>query len=99
MPGCRWESKKTTCVALEKAKVGSDLLSQAVTRQVPSAQVSLTNGFGMGPGGPSPRKPPTKKLSAVSDQQKKKGVALASSQASLRATQDRLFRVFGVVFS
>ena len=32
---------------------GSDLLSHPVTRAVPSALVSLTTGFEMGPGGPS----------------------------------------------
>ena len=39
--------------------VGSDLLSHKVALAVPSALVSLTAGFGMEPGGPSPLKPPT----------------------------------------
>ena len=45
----------------EKARrwVGSGLLSHPVTRAVPSALVSLTAGFGMEPGGPSPLEPPT----------------------------------------
>ena len=33
--------------------VGSGVLSHPVTRAVPSALVSLTTGFGMGPGVPS----------------------------------------------
>ena len=36
-------------------KVGDGLLSHPVTRAVPSALVSLTTGFGMGPGVPSRR--------------------------------------------
>ena len=39
--------------------VGVDLSFQSVTRQVLSAQVSLTAVFGMGTGGPSPLKTPT----------------------------------------
>ena len=39
--------------------VGTDLSSQSVSRQVLSAQVSLTSVFGMGTGGPSPLKAPT----------------------------------------
>ena len=39
--------------------VGVDLSSRSVTRQVLSAQVSLTSVFGMGTGGPSPLKTPT----------------------------------------
>ena len=42
--------------------VGSDLLSHKVALAVPSALVSLTAGFGMEPGGPSPLKPPTHTL-------------------------------------
>ncbi len=34
----------------EKKDPGGDLLSRAVTSQVPSAQEGLTAGFGMGPG-------------------------------------------------
>ena len=41
-------------------RVGSDLLSQGTAPQVPSALAGLTTGFGMGPGVPLPRKPPTK---------------------------------------
>ena len=36
--------------ALFRAKSGGDLLSQAVSRQVPSAQEGLTSVFGMGTG-------------------------------------------------
>lgn len=36
-----------------EGRVGSGVLSHAVTRAVPSALVSLTAGFGMEPGGPS----------------------------------------------
>ena len=39
--------------------VGSDLLSHTVTSAVPSALTGLTTGFGMRPGGPLPRMPPT----------------------------------------
>ena len=37
---------------------GDDLLFRPVTEGVPSALESLTAGFGMGPGVPSPLKPP-----------------------------------------
>jgi hypothetical protein len=40
-------------------EVGTDLLSHAATSAVPSAQVGLTTGFGMGPGVPPPREAPT----------------------------------------
>ncbi len=40
-------------------RVGNDLLSHAPTGAVSSAQVGLTAGFGMGPGGPPPRGSPT----------------------------------------
>ena len=39
--------------------VGSDVLSHTVTHAVPSALASLTTGFEMCPGGPSPLQPPT----------------------------------------
>jgi hypothetical protein len=39
--------------------VGDDLLSQGVSPQVPSAQVGLTAGFEMEPGGPPPLRSPT----------------------------------------
>jgi hypothetical protein len=42
----------------KKSLFGNDLLSQAVTHQVPSALTSLTSGFGMGPGVPSSLKSP-----------------------------------------
>jgi hypothetical protein len=42
----------------KKSPFGNDLLSQAVTHQVPSALTSLTSGFGMGPGVPSSLKSP-----------------------------------------
>jgi hypothetical protein len=38
--------------------LGDDLLSQGATPQVPSALVSLTAGFEMGPGVPSPLQSP-----------------------------------------
>ena len=41
------------------SRIGTDLFSQSVSRQVSSAQVSLTSVFGMGTGGPSPLKAPT----------------------------------------
>ena len=37
----------------KKEGVGNGILSHPVTRAVPSALVSLTAGFGMGPGVPS----------------------------------------------
>ena len=43
--------------------VGIDLSFQSVSRQVLSAQVSLTAVFGMGTGGPSPQSTPTYFLS------------------------------------
>jgi hypothetical protein len=44
--------------SLLKITPGNDLLSQPVTRQVPSAQRGLTAVFGMGTGGsPSPLSP------------------------------------------
>ena len=42
--------------------VGIDLFSRSVSRQVSSAQVSLTSMFGMGTGGPSPQSTPTRVL-------------------------------------
>ena len=39
-------------------KSGSDLISQAVSSQVPSALLSLTSVFGMGTGGSSTPLPP-----------------------------------------
>jgi hypothetical protein len=47
-----------TFAGAEKRPLGNDLLSQAVSHQVPSALASLTSGFGMGPGVPSPHKSP-----------------------------------------
>ena len=43
---------------LKEKPLGNDLLSQEVALQVPSALTSLTSGFGMGPGVPSPLKSP-----------------------------------------
>src|SRR5437773_12366628 len=42
---------------------GSDLLSQSLTGQVPSALVGLTTEFGMGSGVAPPEKPPGKSIS------------------------------------
>ena len=51
---------------LNEKSLGNDLLSQGATPQVPSALASLTTGFGMLPGVPSPLKSPrdnfTKKM-------------------------------------
>lgn len=41
-----------------RKSLGDDLLSRAVTSQVPSALAGLTSGFGMGPGVPPPHKSP-----------------------------------------
>jgi hypothetical protein len=49
----------------KKSLFGNDLLSQAVTHQVPSALTSLTSGFGMGPGVPSPLKSPKRLIPLV----------------------------------
>ena len=43
----------------KKKSLGNDLLSQGAAPQVPSALIGLTTGFGMGPGVPLPRRPPT----------------------------------------
>ena len=43
---------------LIRKSLGDDLLSRAVTSQVPSALAGLTSGFGMGPGVPPPHKSP-----------------------------------------
>ncbi len=45
--------------SLNQDSVGNRVLSHSVSRAVPSALVSLTTGFGMGPGGPSPLSSPT----------------------------------------
>ena len=47
-------------VAQRVCLAGDDLLSHLPTEAVSSALVSLTAGFGMGPGGASPRLSPTK---------------------------------------
>jgi hypothetical protein len=47
----------------EYFKSGSDLLSRAVARQVPSTLLSLTSVFGMGTGGSSMPLPPDFSLS------------------------------------
>ena len=46
--------------------LGNDLLSRPVTREVPSALESLTAGFGMCPGVPSPPVSPRISLVGVS---------------------------------
>jgi hypothetical protein len=45
--------KKTEQEREKQEGVGNGVLSHTVTRAVPSALVSLTAGFGMGPGVPS----------------------------------------------
>ncbi len=55
---------------------GSDLLSQGIAPQVPSALVSFTSVFGMGTGGSSPLSPPDKPVSCLALQ------ALHSEHAS-----------------
>ena len=47
------------------------LFSRSVSRQVSSAQVSLTSVFGMGTGGPSPQSTPTYLFSEKKSKQKK----------------------------
>ena len=49
------------------------LFSQPVTRQVSSAQVSLTSVFGMGTGGPSPQSTPTTSIQASYPSLRRKG--------------------------
>ena len=57
-PEVFFRCKKTAaCAAV--FRVGIDLSSRSVSRQVLSALVSLTSVFGMGTGGPSPLKTPT----------------------------------------
>ena len=53
------QHKKTKLERASSFCVGTDLSFQSVTRQVFSAQVSLTSVFGMGTGGPSPLIAPT----------------------------------------
>ena len=48
----------------EEGRVGKDVRSHPVTRAVPSALVSLTSGFGMVPGRPSPLHSPTRRSSS-----------------------------------
>ena len=45
-------------LGVKDKKSGSDLISRAVSSQVPSAQLSLTSVFGMGTGGSSMPLPP-----------------------------------------
>ena len=45
-------------LGVKDKKSGSDLISQAVSSQVPSARLSLTSVFGMGTGGSSMPLPP-----------------------------------------
>ena len=49
------------------------LFSRPVTRQVSSAQVSLTSVFGMGTGGPSPQSTPTTSIQASYPSLRRKG--------------------------
>ena len=51
--------RKKTAAQAAVFRVGIDLSSRSVSRQVLSALVSLTSVFGMGTGGPSPLKTPT----------------------------------------
>jgi hypothetical protein len=54
--------QKTSAVAalvgLKAKPLGNDLLSQAVSSQVPSVLAGLTSGFGMGPGVSPPLQSP-----------------------------------------
>lgn len=45
-------------ITLNEKSLGNDLLSQGATPQVPSALATLTSGFGMLPGVPSPLQSP-----------------------------------------
>ena len=56
----------------KKSLFGNDLLSQAVTHQVPSALTSLTSGFEMGPGVSSSLKSPRDFIHSVSDTEQQK---------------------------
>ena len=60
----RWYNRKTACRQTSGyLESGGDLLSRAVTSQVPSALKGLTSVFGMGTGGtPSPLPPETVSL-------------------------------------
>ena len=59
--------ERTTEKINRKSLFGNDLLSQAVTRQVPSALTSLTSGFGMGPGVSSSLESPKRLISLSCD--------------------------------
>ena len=56
--------QKRTCTFLYRFLCWRYLSSRAVTRQVLSAQMSLTSVFGMGTGGPSPQSTPTSSIQA-----------------------------------
>ena len=56
---------KTALAGGLKKPVGNDLLSQGVAPQVPSALATLTAGFGMLPGVPSPLESPTDSIHKV----------------------------------
>ena len=58
-PGIETETAKDRSQMTAVFRVGIDLSSRSVSRQVLSALVSLTSVFGMGTGGPSPLKTPT----------------------------------------
>ena len=53
---------ETKLLVLNEKSLGNDLLSRGVAPQVPSALVSLTSGFEMLPGVPSPLQSPRDKF-------------------------------------
>ena len=48
------KGRQLSIIKKRQRSLGDDLLFRPVTREVPSALESLTAGFGMGPGVPSP---------------------------------------------
>ena len=56
--GVFWDSRMSVVGKKKEKPLGDDLLSQAVSSQVPSALAGLTTGFGMGPGVPPPLQSP-----------------------------------------
>ena len=55
-----FEALSLLSIALKGKRVGIDLFSRSVARQVSSAPHSLTSVFGMGTGGPCAIKTPTR---------------------------------------
>ena len=60
MPGACFRQRKRAKLSLDSYLCWRYLFSRPVTRQLSSAQMSLTSVFGMGTGGPSSQSTPTR---------------------------------------